>query len=373
MLPKPEYPPLDMALGGATLPETLKDHLEALAAAEAQGVPPLNFQYVLLQFSLANVYYNMNNLEGAQDVYMKISKTLSDALRNDRLSAEERPNCILHALLADTGLADVTLCLDQENIPLLSGLAKNLAEMINRAQAEIAARSPETADLLAAAEVGFDVDLERIAAETPKAVSLARSMRASGDFDMWQPYGNDLIRARDKLYDLCIAMGKHDRALLVKSATWWIDLASGCGPEKKLVRSFELASWKHNKADFDGVVADLIEQGEVGVEFIPGVSSVEEARSKVASLLEESKQGFEKTLEAIAAADPEMRRNKDVVKARALATYELGSIALLMGELDKARDLIREARAQAKASGHNYLVDAADAKLAKVGKGDKKK
>lgn len=41
------------------------------------------------------------------------------------------------------------------------------------------------------------------------------------------------------------------------------------------------------------------------------------------------------------------------------------------GELDRARDLFRETRAQAEAFGFNHVVRAADAKLGEVGKGDK--
>lgn len=70
-------------------------------------------------------------------MYLEISTTLMDALRNDQVSAEARPGCIHAALLAAIGLAKATLRPNHKGIPMFSEVAENLVETINVAQSEV--------------------------------------------------------------------------------------------------------------------------------------------------------------------------------------------------------------------------------------------
>lgn len=357
------------SFGGQNLPEAVKYYVEALVEAEAQGLSPLTDEYTGIQLKLAEIYELMENQGAANDVYMDICKTYMDALVNNKVSAEARPHCIHKALRVALKLTHHS---KEQNWP---SVAPNLEKVIDVAQSEVVSRCPKASDLMMVADVGA-VDWKKHKAEMHKARAVAASMRASGDFDMWMPFKDELIAAREMLTTIKLAVAKTDEALCDKETTILIMRASGCPPPSILLTTANLASMLYQKAERAEELAYLTTQNkfdkETMAELVPdagGPISADEIKHRSTLILKQSEKLYQQLLKSvIPAMDPEERRTRDVEEAQALCTYGLGVISIKTGELDKASGLLRETRARAMESGFDDMVLAADGELTKVDK-----
>lgn len=358
------------SFGGQNLPEAVKYYIEALTEAEAQGISPLTDEYTGLQLKLAEMYEMMNHQDAASDVYMEICEAYLDAFQNDKLSAEARPHCIQRALRIALKLVHSS---NEESLP---DVTQNLVVMIKVAQLEVASQSLEAANLLlAVGALDSKKDGRKEMAIMNKMGILAEGLRSSGQFEMWMPFRDELIAARDMLTTINLAVEKTDQALFDKQVTHLIMMASGCGIGEILLTRANLASMAYLKSEQLEVAAHLVEQGKAnGENKLKVISpkgdpvSADEIRPMSTWVLQKSEQAYKRILKIIPSLEPEVRRTKEVEEAQALCTYGLGVIAIKKGELDRAKDLLREARTRAKGSGFDDLVVAADGELAKVDK-----
>lgn len=356
--------------GGQNLPEAVKYYIEALMEAEAKGISPLTDEYTGIQLKLAEMYEMLNHQDAASNVYLEICEAYLDAFQNDKLSAEARPHCIQRALRIALKLVHSS---NEESLPEVT---QNLMVLIKVAQFEVASQSPEAAHLLlGVGALDPKKDELKEATHMNKMGILAEVMRSSGQFDMWMPFRDELIAARDMLTTINLAVEKTDQALFDKQVTHLIMMASGCGIGEILLTRANLASMAYLKSEQLEVAAHFVEQGKAnGENKLKVISprgdpvSAEEIRPMSTWVLQKSEQAYQRILKIIQKLEPEVRRSKEVEEAQALCTYGLGVIAIKKGELDTANDLLREARTRAKGSGFDDLVVAADGELAKVNK-----
>lgn len=350
------------SFGGQNLPEAVKYYIEALMEAEAQGLSPLSDEYTGIQLKLAEIYEMLNYPDAAHDVYMEICAAYVDAFQNNKIAQDVRPQVIQRGLRIALKLAHI------------SGTEKNdvvsraLLLQILLAQEEVCRRCPEATDLLKLASTPPTQSEREFMTQLTKSASHARLLRASGNYDAWMPFRDELIAARDVLTTHNLSDALANVALREKQITYQIMLASGCGVGDLLLAQANLASMFYLMSEQLEVIVHTAEKNE-GTTIkadTGGEIPLDTMKTSSNNALARSESCYKRVLKAIPSLEPDVRRTKEVEEAQALCTYGVGVIAIKKGDYEEAKDKLREARTRAKGSGFDDLVEAADGELNKV-------
>ncbi|KAG5357330.1 Protein MRG3-like protein [Yarrowia sp. C11] len=350
------------SFGGQNLQEAVKYYIEALMEAEAQGLSPLSDEYTGIQLKLAEMYEMLNYPDAANDVYTEICAAYFDAFQKNKISLETRPEVVQRGLRIALKLAHIA---GNENVTQAS---RALLLQILLAQQEVGRRCPQAVDLLRLASNPLTQSEREFMTLLTKAAAQARQLRAAGEFEAWAPFRDELIAARDVVTTYHLSANLPDQALREKQITYQIMLASGCGVGELLMAQANLASMYYFMCEKLEVVANNADKNEGTIikSATGGDIPLDVIKTSSIKALARSEACYKRVLKAIPSLEPEVRRTKEVEEAQALCTYGVGVIAVKKGELDEAKDMLREARTRAKGSGFDDLVDAADSELNKL-------
>lgn len=201
---------------------------------------------------------------------------------------------------------------------------------------------------------------------------------------LWEPYRDELFTCRQLFSTLCMASGNIGLAIQTTfNTTKWM-VTAGFPIDEVLVSFYtagsylylqaeeiEARNWTADQEKKKALKKIELEEdadlkatlkNDLNSPFFPPPPPNSIARQS----LDNAQSIFEGVLATIKQLPSKMRREGSIDEVQALATYSLGVVQLHNGDLDKAQDLIREARLRAKGCGYDSLVDHADMELATV-------
>ncbi|KAF5103928.1 hypothetical protein DV451_001156 [Geotrichum candidum] len=333
--------------GGFDYKTALFHYLEALEEADKVGLHALSDEYTGLQLKIAEMYEKLGMKNEAKMVYKELGIAYITALTDDNvIPAELRP----HIIQRDLRVALKTAYLESATNPQLAKIG--LMVHFRLAQDEVAKKSPELAKMINGSNKQRNIN-----------IPLSLDGEVNNDYaDAWKPFRDELFNARDMFVALCIATGDIGLAIQTKlTSTEWMAV-SGYDASETLMSFYNAGAIFYLQAE-ELEVRDHEKK--------PTISS--DGQIKSAAELAQISMGqanacFSAVLSLIKKLPSRLRRDSDIDDVQALATYGLGVIALHKGNLDKASDLLREARLRAKGCGYTDLAKNADIELDKLEK-----
>lgn len=368
-------------------------------------------EYTGLQIKIAETYDKLGLTEDAVHMYREIETVYLHALRANIVPPQKRLDIIKRDLA-------VTL-ISAYGMPSTGNLQPailSLAVHFSMAQNELARLHPELAPL-------FDEERLRIGpstADPSKPVSSdnmslraesgsgrqtgnARRVRVKIALDvsdtqaaiearekaakLWEPFRDELFAARQLFAILSMASKDYPTAIeSTFNTTKWM-VAAGYPLDEILVSFYTSGTYLYLQAEEIELQNYLAEQRKKNqkTEDIPIKDfTPEEFRERFTKELEtpflptpppesigrESLENaatiFSTVLNTIKNLPSGVRRKGSIDEVHAMAMYSLGVVNLHKGDLDKAQELLREARLRAKGCGYDVLADHADMELATV-------
>lgn len=333
--------------GGYDYQLALRSYLAAVEEADNSILDPLSDEYTGLQLKVAEMYEKLNLHGEARLVYSEIGTAFVQALADGKKIPEElRP----HLLQRSLRVALKTAYLESSVNPQMAkmGLMVHFA----MAQEEVAKRNPDMAKLIHGSEnqKSFDISLPL------DAEANAEHVRA------WQPFRDELFNARDMFVALCIATGDIGMALRTKLATTEWMAVSGYDASETLMSFYNVGSIFYLQGE------ELEARDHLKKPTKSSDGKDVSAKELADISMKNASACFTMILDLIEKLPGKVRRAGDIDDVQALTTYGLGVIALHEGNLDKALDLLREARLRAKGCGYDDLIKNSEMELEKLDK-----
>ncbi|CCH41140.1 hypothetical protein BN7_677 [Wickerhamomyces ciferrii] len=342
----------------------LKHYLEALEEADKFELDPLSDEYTGIQLKVGEMYERLNMNQDALMVYSEIASAYLDALTTPgKIPIPRRP----HIIQKDLRVVVKIVELNKGN-PYASKMLLMTHFLI--AQEEVAKRSKTVSKLIK--EEKEQILQEVSQQQSPYSNPIKEDSLKVGEDekivvieknrDAWEPFRDELFNARDLYVAISLATGDLQSAVRTKIATTEWMLNADCDPGEILMSQANLGSLMYLQAEeFEAkeyrAIKQKLEESKIASERFNKKSCLDLALKCYESVL-----AFSKQLPA------QLRREENVEESIALSTYGLGVIKLHLGELDTAKNLLRESRLRAKGSGFNDLVVEAERELEKLGK-----
>lgn len=343
----------------------LKHYLEALEEADKLELDPLSDEYTGIQLKVGEMYERLNMNEHALMVYSEIASAYLDGLITpNKIKIGDRP----HIIQKDLRVVVKIVELNKSN-PYNSKMLLMTHFMI--AQEEVAKRSKVVsnmikeekervlADAANAGEVQYTNPIKEDSMEVgkdEKVIILERNREA------WEPFRDELFNARDLYVAICLATGDLQSAVRTKIATTEWMLNADCDPGEILMSQTNLGSLMYLQAEeFESKESRAIKQK------LPD-AMIEAERFNKQSCINLALRCYESVLAFSKELPAQLRREENVEESIALSTYGLGVVKLHLGELEAAKNLLRESRLRAKGSGFSDLVNEAERELEKLSK-----
>lgn len=374
----------------------------------ANDIYYLSDEYTGLLLKIAEMYENVGLPGDALLVYRELCQSYLYALQSDLVHESQRLDIVRRDLLTAFSIANLnsTMTPNATRLGLFSHLTtaqKELArahpelkELFDEENLQIFAipglsndpNRPTTAILPARSNSSdqpspvrrLSVDIVLDPSDTNAAIK-ARNDAAK----LWEPIRDELFTMRQLFSKLCIVDKQIGLAVeTTLNTTKWM-VAAGFPLDAILTsfyaagsylyiqtEEFELSRWKteydekvkNGEIKDDGNSLNLREQMKRDLKspFFPPPLPGSVARES----LDNATTIFTVILQTIKELPGKLRRSEVIAEVQALSTYSLGVIALHDGELDKAEELLREARLRARGCGYELLADHADMELASV-------
>lgn len=401
----------------------LKYYIEALQEADkTQGTEDemsfISDEYTGIQLKIAEMFETLGMNTEALEVYREIGATFIHALHTNAVPTDKRPDLIRRDLL----VALKTAFLEPPSHASISKMA--LLVHISMAQKDLVERHPQLKEIIEKdvitdptyPKVGtLDSNGKRVRPPVaePRLMTIpstfdpltASSEEMQANAKMFEPYRDELFVARNLYSTLCLATG--DAGTGIRTAlttTEWMSF-SNCPLDQVLMsfhsvgaylyiqgeyiesrnwqlrRALEKKKKESEKEEKGEEQNNTTTSGERSLESLIYLNSNEpksktslkqqenriEITDDIARLsFRDAKQIFNTILDTIKHIPSHIRRQGEYDSLQALTIYSLGVIQLHDGNLDKAQDLLREARVRAKGCGYQDLVDRADIELATV-------
>lgn len=397
----------------------LQYYLEALEEADALQMDTMSDEYTGLQIKIAEIYEKLGMDEEARLLYRELGTAFVQALADGtRIPSSLRPHLIQRQLrvalktamyesksnanFAKMGLLVHFLIAQKEVVardPTLKNIIEGDAKLGPEANQE--RRAVNVTDLL-------NEDMKRMKQDEEKngkdnstiTIGLSPSISHS---QAWEPFKEELFSARDMFVALCIATGDIGLALKTKlTTTEWMAVA-GCDIGEILMSFYNVASIFYLQSE----ELELMHERTMQAKQIEKVAKESEGKTtdqsredqspaspaadgqlpikplalqRLHNTLEQSHEQlakdsinnaqtcYEVILKVVDDLPGHARRDTRVAEAHALSIYGLGVIALHRSELDRAQELLREARLRAKGCGFDDLVVNSELELKKLDK-----
>lgn len=345
----------------------LKHYLEALAEADKNKLDVLSDEYTGIQLKVGEMYERLNMNQDALMVYSEIASAYVDGLTTPgKIPISKRP----HIVQKDLRVVVKIVELNKSN-PYASKMLLMTHFMI--AQEEVAKRSKTVAGMIKDEKDQILGDIAKVNSDEVSYTNPIRqdSFKIDGEQkvvilernrEAWEPFRDELFNARDLYVAICLATGDLQSAVRTKIATTEWMLSADCDPGEILMSQTNLGSLMYLQAEeFEAKESRAIQQ-KVSEDIISAERFNKQSCIDLALRCYESVLKFSKELPA------QLRRNENVEESIALSTYGLGVVKLHLGELEVAKNLLRESRLRAKGSGFNDLVSEAERELEKLSK-----
>lgn len=346
-------------------------YLQALEEADKSKLHALSDEYTGLQLKVAEMYEKLGMMNEARLMYRELSTAFIQALADGtNVPARLRPHLIQRGLRVALRTAYL------ESTTNVEVAKMSLIVHFMMAQEEVAKRSPEMAKLIKESSGGTKGSGQL------KRFNIVMSMDGqppeSEFHEAWQPFRDELFLARDMFVALCIATGDIGLAIQTKLAsTEWM-AASGYNSSDTLMSFYNVGAIFYLQAES----LDMRLHAQSPSNPTPDSSSLEPINvlpktgapppsqkdlAKMSKIsIANANACFSLVLKLITKLPSKVRREGDIDDVQALATYGMGVVALHRGELDKASELLREARLRAKGCGYVDLIKNSESELAKV-------
>lgn len=398
----------------------LKYYLEALQEADKnQGTENemsfLSDEYTGIQLKIAETFETLGMNAEALEVYREIGASFIHGLHTNAVPTDKRPDLIRRDLL----VALKTAFLEPPSHANISKMA--LLIHINMAQKDLVERHPQLKEIIEK-DVITNPNRPQIGSVDANGRRLTQSyinpykMTIPSTFDpltaspeemqanakLFEPYRDELFIARNLYSTLCLATGDVGTGIRTAlTTTEWMSY-SNC-PLDQILLSFHSAgaylyiqgeniesrNWRLRRAlekrkeeQEQSQIKDTTENGEEkSLDSLLDIQSTvsrsrmsikdQEAQIKktdeiAQASFKDATEIFNSILTTIKQIPSHIRRQGEYDSLQALTIYSLGVVQLHNGDLDKAQDLLREARLRAKGCNYTDLVDRADVELATV-------
>jgi tetratricopeptide (TPR) repeat protein len=342
--------------GGHEYQKALKHYIEALELAQKEGLDPLSDEYTGIQLKIGQMYEKLSMTSDALMIYSEIASAYLMALTTPgSVTAKERP----HLIQKDLRVVLKCVQLNSRDSQMCKML---LMTHLLVAQEEVAKRSASAAKLIsmdspqADAERSYipDNQVPQVNNVNKKEITLHHNREA------WEPFRDELFNTRELYTAICIATGDISSAARSATATteWMIN--AECSPSEIMKSQTNLGSIMFLNAQ---AFKDKITRAEKSGINDPELEFNKGAMQKSVELTVKC---YESVLEFSKKLPTTLRRADGMEESIALATYGLGVVKLHNGELEAARNLLRESRLRAKGAGFDELVDNSEEELKKV-------
>lgn len=337
----------EASAGGFDYKKALYSYLAALEEADKAGLDALSDEYTGVQLKVAEMYEKLDMKEEARLVYSEIGTAYIQALADGKKIPQQlRP----HLIQRDLRVALKTAYLESATNPQMAKMGLMVHFMM--AQEEVAKHSEEMALMIKGGNQQKDFNI-RLSFD---------SEAKSENLEAWQPFRDELFNARDMFVALCIATGDIGLAIQTKlTSTEWMAV-SGYDASETLMSFYNVGSIFYLQAE------ELEVRDHLGKPTMSSDGKTASAKEMAEISMKNASACFTMVLGLIEKLPSKLRRTGDIDDVQALTTYGLGVIALHKGDLDKASDLLREARLRAKGCGYDDLVKNSEMELQKLDK-----
>jgi len=341
----------------------LKHYLEALEEADTLKMDPLSDEYTGIQLKVGEMYERLNMNQDALMVYSEIASAYLDGLTSPgKIPFAKRPHIIQKDLRVVVKIVELNksnayaskmllmthFMIAQEEVAKRS---KTIAGMINDEKKQILGDVAQVDN----PDIDYSKPVPQEVLDTEAKVIVLERNR-----EPWEPFRDELFNARDLYVAICLATGDLQSAVRTKIATTEWMLAADCDPGQILMSQTNMGSLMYLQAEeFESKESRAIKQN-LSEEIVGFERFNKQACISLALRCYESVLKFSKELPA------QLRRDENVEESIALSTYGLGVVKLHLGELEVAKNLLRESRLRAKGSGFTDLVNEAEKELEKL-------
>lgn len=331
--------------GGSDYKRALVHYLEALEEADKVGLYYLSDEYTGLQLKVAEMYEKLNMKKEAYMMYREIGTAYITALsEKDAIPIDLRP----HIIQRDLRVALKTAYLESATNPEFAKIGLMVHFMM--AQTEVAQKSPELAQLIEGSKEQRKFNIPLSLEGEPKEHLV----------EAWKPFRDELFSARDMFVALCIATGDIGLAIQTKlTSTEWMAV-SGFDASETLMSFYNAGAIFYLQAE------ELEVRHSKKEPTVSNDGKAASAKDLADISLKNAIACFSMVITLIKKLPARLRRESDIDDVQALATYGLGVISLHKGDLEKADDLLREARLRAKGCGYLDLVQNSEMELEKL-------
>ncbi|VVT49280.1 uncharacterized protein SAPINGB_P002193 [Magnusiomyces paraingens] len=365
-------------------------------------------EYTGLQIRIAQVYEKLSLEEDAINMYREIESVYMHALRANMIPENKRLEIIKRSL----GLSLTAAALSTGYPDRVLETSISLAAHFSIAQKELEKLHPELAPLFE--EETLRVSIPGTLPSSPESVGVrAESSQAEKDgstrrvrvkisinvsdtpeavearlkaAELWEPFRAELFSAR--LVFAILSISQKDYPTAIESTfntTKWM-VAAGFPLDDVLTSFFtagtylylqaeeiEMQNWlseEHKKNEKDPIKLKDFTYDDFKDQFRQELETPFFPKPPPGSVSNESLDNagiiFQSIMTIINNLPSSVRRKGTIDEIYALAMYSLGVVNLHSGDLDKAQELLREARLRAKGCSFEVLADQADNELATV-------
>lgn len=313
-------------------------YVEALQEADRLQMDPLSDEYTGIQIIIAESYERLNLLPEAAAMYAEVANTYLIALTKDDVPKYRRDKLIAR----DLRVALMAATLLSTNAASFKDAVELLGPHLVLATREAARKSDELKSLFEA-KATFDLRMldEIQSGQLPDTLLEP----------CWGSYKNEVVAIRDLMAGMATASGEYMQALMVKTKTTEIMVASGFAVGECLLSVANIAA--------------LLYLQSVSLQFTDPQDPKRSAQS-AQEFLDMADQFYTKIVETVDALN--MRRTDLLPEAYVMALYGCGVVSASRGDWATAADRLHDARLRARGSEMEGLMLACEDEIAKVDK-----